>query len=155
MCCQSDTSKRLFRWFRVDSRFAPSQWEMVLLCSEVSHWPRISPVIALLQYGIGHNLSSWYAVSVTSDLDCGKQRNYQNWMITNALYREITWLVTVSGKIHVVPSPHSNAIDSQYIVVEYYTILNKIWKEESWNFVQFQTMNSLKTLLTLPLLNTI
>ena len=25
-------------WYRADSRFAPSQWETVLLCNDVSHW---------------------------------------------------------------------------------------------------------------------
>ena len=25
-------------WYRVDSRFAPSQWETALLCNDVSHW---------------------------------------------------------------------------------------------------------------------
>ena len=38
--------------FRADSRFAPSQWEMALLCNVVSHWlgakPRISPDIVCL-----------------------------------------------------------------------------------------------------------
>ena len=39
----------LMWWSRVDSRFAPSQWEAALLCNDVSHWlvakckPRISP----------------------------------------------------------------------------------------------------------------
>ena len=27
-----------FEHIRADSRFAPSQWEMTLLCNEVSHW---------------------------------------------------------------------------------------------------------------------
>ena len=37
----------LFPTFRADSRFALSQWEMALLCNDISHWlgskPRISP----------------------------------------------------------------------------------------------------------------
>ena len=30
--------KGLFRRNRADSRFAPSQWEMPLLCNDISHW---------------------------------------------------------------------------------------------------------------------
>ena len=29
---------KYIRYYRADSRFAPSQWETVLLCNDVSHW---------------------------------------------------------------------------------------------------------------------
>ena len=44
--------------FRADSRFAPSQWEMVLLCNDVSHWLGASLESALL-------LSDKYQASCT------------------------------------------------------------------------------------------
>ena len=58
---QSVMYKQVFMWFelgtlhtvlqglyRDDSRFAPSQWETVLLCNEVSHWLGTSQELALL-----------------------------------------------------------------------------------------------------------
>ena len=35
---QSPCNQRWFIIYRVDSRFASSQWETVLLCNDVSHW---------------------------------------------------------------------------------------------------------------------
>ena len=39
------TSVRTLYNISVDSRFAPSQWEMALLCNDGSHWLGTSPVI--------------------------------------------------------------------------------------------------------------
>ena len=48
---------------RADSRFAPSQWERVLLCNDVSHWLPASPESALHPKGkiraIGDMIMSW------------------------------------------------------------------------------------------------
>ena len=38
--------------FSADSRFAPSQWETVLLCSDVSHWLGATLESALVLYGM-------------------------------------------------------------------------------------------------------
>ena len=42
--------------FRVDFRFAPSQWETVLLCNNVSHWlgTSVESALYLLESGIYH-----------------------------------------------------------------------------------------------------
>ena len=46
----SDEKFYLHTQFMVDSRFAPSQWETVLLCSEVFHWLGANLESALIYY---------------------------------------------------------------------------------------------------------
>ena len=69
--CPGFTHKRQAYWYmhnRSDSRFAPSQWETVLLCNDVSHWlsrsdSRFAPSqweTALLCNDVSH----WLAVSL-------------------------------------------------------------------------------------------
>ena len=43
---------------RADSRFAPSQWEQVLLCNDVSHWPGTNLESALSE-AASHHLRQW------------------------------------------------------------------------------------------------
>ena len=45
-----DNGSKLDTHNRADSRFAPSQWEMALLCNDVSHWLGASLESALPQY---------------------------------------------------------------------------------------------------------
>ena len=40
----------LMWWNRVDSRFAPSQWETALLCNDVSHWLGANLESALMEW---------------------------------------------------------------------------------------------------------
>ena len=52
-------------WYKADSRFAPSQWEMALLCNNVSQWPGtnlesallISIIIYLLETGLDKQIN--------------------------------------------------------------------------------------------------
>ena len=37
-------------WFRADSRLAPSQWETLLLCNDISHWLGANLELALSLY---------------------------------------------------------------------------------------------------------
>ena len=45
-----------FIMFRADSRFVPSQWEMVLLCNYVSHWLGASLESALMLNSVSANM---------------------------------------------------------------------------------------------------
>ena len=45
---------------RTDSRFAPSQWETVLLCNDVSHWLGVSIGSALMCLYSIMSYSGWY-----------------------------------------------------------------------------------------------
>ena len=47
---------RLVNYSRADSRFVPSQWEMALLCNDVSHWLSANLELALLQVCFIENL---------------------------------------------------------------------------------------------------
>ena len=51
--CHKPFSQKVKRCVRADSRFAPSQWEMALLCNDVSHW-------------LGANLESALCVAIGS-----------------------------------------------------------------------------------------
>ena len=51
------------RYFRADSRFAPSQWDTALLCNDVSHWLGANLESALLLYcQIAHAWLTIYGV---------------------------------------------------------------------------------------------
>ena len=71
---------RKVRFHRADSRFAPSQWAMALLCNDVPHWLGASLESALISYLVCwtlriimmSSLSSLMALEdVTSDDDIG------------------------------------------------------------------------------------
>ena len=49
---------------RADSRFAPSQWEMPLLCNDVSHWLRASLESVLILVCININVNNTHPTDV-------------------------------------------------------------------------------------------
>ena len=59
-----------------DSRFAPSQWEMVLLCNDVSHWLVVCHMFADSRFApsqwetvlLCNNISRWLGTSLESAL---------------------------------------------------------------------------------------
>ena len=51
---------------RAESRFAPSQWEMALLCNAVSHWLGASLESALSYFYKPSNIT-WYCIALDHD----------------------------------------------------------------------------------------
>ena len=59
--------------FRADSKFAPSQWEMALLCNDVSHWLGANLESALPFYGDVWCQMAWGPLLCFGHQWCGGQ----------------------------------------------------------------------------------
>ena len=53
--------------YRADSRFAPIQWEMALLCNNVSHWLGAN-LESALEYNIGDRIQLLWQMEYKSTL---------------------------------------------------------------------------------------
>ena len=92
---------------RVDSRFAPSQWETVLLCNDVSHW-----LGASLESSLWVNITPFDKSGIILWMRLDNER--RRWIVTSTL---IGWAVGTYTKwslqiCRLLTSPHINGPNS-------------------------------------------
>ena len=85
---------------RVDSRFAPSQWEMALLCNNLSHWLGVSlesAMYAYIEYALGFVVLSFVVSIIHVSVLGGFKWFIYPYSLRLLYWHCSNWLIQING----------------------------------------------------------